>query len=345
MGRGSEGGHRNLARVWAQRRGGQRGVVLGGFGVLGGSTEAVSPCPRAARCVRMREPSLLPVLLPSARRWPGGASRGLYALLTHFLPSVSNSSWRLLLPAFFQLKKKKKSPRHLLGARLPEAQALPCPSPGGWGCAGRGQRVPSVPLFVSVPEAQRDRSACRCGSGCCESQLVLFGGAGRVGGLWGVAGWDVALQSPSLLRRRAAEGPCGRATFAVPALSPKQPQSAFVRPGRGRETWARVGPQHRVSPLVGHRGTGRGDAVGPRRRACVARGPSCCIPVPPSFSCSPSASALWLGTGTAVGTERDVGGLGTCPPCGTALCGAADAFPQGTRAVCGHGAMFCSLAG
>lgn len=138
--------HGTGQRGWAQEPGTRVGSApggaarsgAGGFGVLGGSTEAVSPCPRAARCVRMRESSLLPVLLPSARRWPGGASRGLYALLTHFLPSVSNSSWRLLLPAFFQLKKKKKKSQASSRRAAPRGSSTAVPLSGGLGLRGEG---------------------------------------------------------------------------------------------------------------------------------------------------------------------------------------------------------------
>ncbi|XP_063208049.1 cdc42 effector protein 4 isoform X1 [Chroicocephalus ridibundus] len=144
-----EGGH---SHAWAQRWGIARSSMEG-FGVLKGSSRAVSPCPHPAQ--REGVPAgwlpvpLSPSRLPPARRLAGGASRGLYALLAHFLPSVSNSSWRLLLPAFFQLK--KKNPRHLLSVRLPEAGALPCPAPAAGAARGGDSGCPRCPASLLVP--------------------------------------------------------------------------------------------------------------------------------------------------------------------------------------------------
>jgi len=117
-----------------------------GFGALTGSGTAVSPCPRL--------PGVPWGACPSRHAARLAVPPRLCALLARFLPSVSNSSWPPLLPAFFQLKttKKKKNPRHLLGVQLPEARALPCPAPAGWG-AGRGWWVPMAPRIPHCPHS------------------------------------------------------------------------------------------------------------------------------------------------------------------------------------------------
>lgn len=135
------------------------------------------PATRATRCTRLQELSLL------CSPQPGGASRGL---LAHFLPSVSNSSWRLLLPAFFQLKKRKSQASSQCAA--PGGSALLCPTPVGWGCAGRGQWVPSMSLFACAPKAWW--WWCHLRSAAAGLSWPFWGSGVR--GVHG-AGWDVAM--------------------------------------------------------------------------------------------------------------------------------------------------------
>lgn len=117
-----------------------------------GAAQTALGCPRVAAR-----------LCPHPTRWeevPAGAARphpsppipppgwrclpGLCALLTHFLPSASNSSWRPLLPAFCQLK-KPKTPGIFwaCGSRRLQCCRAPCQRAGAaWGGDSGCKRCP-----------------------------------------------------------------------------------------------------------------------------------------------------------------------------------------------------------
>lgn len=215
-------------------RGAGWGCNEGGTRTCGISTRAQHgwlwgpPCPprphpatHATRCTRLQELSLL------CSPQPGGASRGL---LAHFLPSVSNSSWRPLLPAFFQLKKNKIP--GILSVCSSWRFSAAVPHTGGLGLCREGAvGALNVPLCVCPQSVVVVVSPEEC---CCGAQLALLGQWGERGPWCGVG--------------------CGDAVMVPQVCHPGSVSKAATKcecSGRRRDTWE---PAAR-----GHHRTGQGD--------------------------------------------------------------------------------------
>lgn len=204
-----------------------------------------------------------------------------------------------------------------------------------------------MPLFVSVPEAQRDRLACHRGSGCCEGQLVLFGEQEGFGGVPRCrVGCGVAVPIPAVMQSP------GRSPWPGHVCCPSSvPEAATKRFCSFQEGKGDLGASEAAALGVPTRGS-----PWDRARGCCGAAVLCSRglgtvllhPRAPIFLLQPFCLCSVLGD-LALGDRAGCGdswrGLGTCPPCGTTPYGAADAFPQGTRAVCRHGVEFFSLAG
>lgn len=146
---------------------------------LGSPVSPTSPSCHA--CHQVHEAAgAVPALLPSARRCLPGAPRTLPAVCFQFLLAAAP-------PRFLSIKKKRKSQASSQCA-APGGSALLCPTPVGWGCAGRGQWVPSMSLFACAPKAWW--WWCHLRSAAAGLSWPFWGSGVR--GVHG-AGWDVAM--------------------------------------------------------------------------------------------------------------------------------------------------------